>query len=202
MYFTKGITPAITATILIGAVLLIGISFMGFSITISNIQSSEIRLRNIVINELASAVIYVEYEDISGDIVNLYLGLIRMIPENTAYYLIIFKSTTSYRSLYELTPIDYVSGIRVSKNIPATLLAPASKIYVLDEFGNQVPLNLLGIDYLTAYQVDYTPLSTLIKIVVNKYDVGYPNYSYIVSILLTEINGEYYEVARITYVLR
>lgn len=201
MYFNKGISPAITTTILVSAVLLIGISFMTFSVTLSNIQSSEIRLKNIIISELANAVIYVEYEDIKGDEVTLYLGLIKTIPENTTYYLITFKSTKSYRSPYELLPID-ISDIKVSGKTPSILSVPTSNIYILDEFGNQVPLNVLGINYLTIYQVDYVPLSTLIKVVVNKNYVGYPNYSYIVSILLTEINGEYYEIARITYMLR
>ncbi len=207
MRLSDGISPVISTIVLLGAVLILGISFMTYSISLSNAQSSEIRLRNALADESAKVVIFIEKDDSTRENIILYLGLTKVIPEPAKYYLTLFKSNEygTFSGLIPLSPAEVSVSVKppdITAYRPPTGVS-AMKIYMTDATGNYVPLMGSGLNTLYVYEVLYepTPLNlTLIKINVGKALVT--GFKYIVPVLLMDYGDEYYEIARLYYLMR
>ncbi|MEM1982629.1 MAG: hypothetical protein QXZ10_02665 [Sulfolobales archaeon] len=198
MRLDKGISPVLSVTVLIGAVIILGMSFMAYSISLSNAQSSEVRIRNMVVDEAAKVVIYIEKEDTTQSTTTIYLGLTKVIPETSKYYLILFK-TNEYQSIYGLIPLSATIS-QIQQNIPPQPKT-SSQIYVVETAGNYVPLKVLGLPSIDTYMFWYIPPnSSLIKIEISNNELV--NFKYVVPIILVDFGNEYYEVARIYCILR
>ncbi|MEM4567000.1 MAG: hypothetical protein QXM48_01540 [Sulfolobales archaeon] len=198
----KGISPVISATILIATVIILGITFMTYATSLSNMQSSEARLRNMILDETAKVVMYFEKVSTTDNIIEIYLGLTKVIPEANTYYLILFK-TYDYGSVYDLSPLSVSNVSQILPQPPRNILPdtlPATKTYVVETTGNYVPLNILGYPSINAYPLMYKPQplnSSLIKIEIGKSDLT--GSRYVVPIILINFGDEYYEVARLYY---
>ncbi|MCX8186981.1 MAG: hypothetical protein N3G48_07765 [Sulfolobales archaeon] len=202
MKLNSGISPVISVTVLVGAVLVLGLTFMAYSISLSNVQSLEVRLRNILVDEAAKTVTYIEREERDKVNVTIYLGVTRVLPETALYYLTLFTSN-EYGTLYGLVPLRsadvevYVKppDINVVQQINQV---QALRTYVVESGGNYVPLSTLGLSTVNTYTIWYIPPnSTLIKLKIRITSIA--NYKYVIPILLIDFNGEYYEIARIYY---
>lgn len=199
----KGISPVISTTILIATAIILGIAFVTYSASLSNMQSSEARLRNMITDESAKVITYFEKVTITDNTIEIYLGLTKVIPESSTYYLTLFK-TNNYGSIYDLSPlnagnISQILPLPPRINISPTTLS-AAKTYITEATGNYVPLNALGHSLINAYPLRYEPRplnSSLIKIEISKSDLA--NFRYVVPIILINFGDEYYEVVKLYY---
>ncbi|MCX8185764.1 MAG: hypothetical protein N3G48_01485 [Sulfolobales archaeon] len=202
MKLDSGISPVISVTVLVGAVIILGLTFMAYSISLSNAQSSEVRLRNILVDEAAKTVIYIEKEERNNVNVTIYLGVTRVLPESARYRLTVFRAN-EYGTFYGLVPLS-ASDVEVYVKPPnINVVQPmnqtqALRTFLVESSGNYVPLSTLGLSTVNTYTIWYIPPnSTLIKLNIRITSIA--NFKYVVPVLLADFGSEYYEIARIYY---
>ncbi len=197
----KGISPVITSMILIGAVLVIGLSFMSYAILLTNIQRSEVVIRNILAEEASKVIMYLENDRRGDSNIVAYVGIAKLINEPSAYYLAVFKANQYELAAKKYTPIDanisiFNSSTPGGYGFQRAVGTPvsSSNVYTLSTSGDYMPL---GTELsLYVYEIPYTH-TTLIKIECSSNVVGVDNY--LVIMLLVRIDGDYYELLQLSY---
>jgi len=191
----KGISPVLTTTILVGAVLVIGISFMSYAVVLSNTQRVEVYIRSLVADEALNTLIYIEKDIVSDSTVSLYVGIVNILNKDTTYYITTFKTdryglqAKVYKPL--TTSMKYFNeGVFTDLN---RIIVDSSKAYIVSLSGDYIPLST-GTVEVYEYRYRHTGL---VSITINKELLGSDDY--IVVMLLTNVGGDYYELLQLSY---
>jgi len=191
----KGISPVLTTTILVGAVLVIGISFMSYAVVLSNTQRVEVYIRSLVTDEALNTLIYIEKDIVSDSTVSLYVGIVNILNKDTTYYITTFKTdryglqAKVYKPL--TTSMKYFNeGVFTDLN---RIIVDSSKAYIVSLSGDYIPLST-GTVEVYEYRYRHTGL---VSITINKELLGSDDY--IVVMLLTNVGGDYYELLQLSY---
>ncbi len=191
----KGISPVLTTTILVGAVLVIGISFMSYAVVLSNTQRVEVYIRSLVADEALNTLIYIEKDIVSDSTVSLYVGIVNILNKDTTYYITTFKTdryglqAKVYKPL--TTSMKYFNeGVFTDLN---RIIVDSSKAYIVSLSGDYIPL---GTGTVEVYEYRYRHTG-LVSITINKELLGSDDY--IVVMLLTNVGGDYYELLQLSY---
>ena len=191
----KGISPVLTTTILVGAVLVIGISFMSYAVVLSNTQRVEVYIRSLVADEALNTLIYIEKDIVSDSTVSLYVGIVNILNKDTTYYITTFKTdryglqAKVYKPL--TTSMKYFNeGVFTDLN---RIIVDSSKAYIVSLSGDYIPLST---DTVEVYEYRYRHTG-LVSITINKELLGSDDY--IVVMLLTNVGGDYYELLQLSY---
>jgi len=191
----KGISPVLTTTILVGAVLVIGISFMSYAVVLSNTQRVEVYIRSLVADEALNTLIYIEKDIVSDSTVSLYVGIVNILNKDTTYYITTFKTdryglqAKVYKPL--TTSMKYFNeGVFTDLN---RIIVDSSKVYIVSLSGDYIPLST---DTVEVYEYRYRHTG-LVSITINKELLGSDDY--IVVMLLTNVGGDYYELLQLSY---
>jgi len=194
----KGISPVLTTTILVGAVLVIGISFMSYAVVLSNTQRVEVYIRSLVADEALNTLIYIEKDIVSDSTVSLYVGIVNILNKDTTYYITTFKTdryglqAKVYKPL--TTSMKYFNeGVFTDLN---RIIVDSSKAYIVSLSGDYIPLST-GTVEVYEYRYRHTGL---VSITINKELLGSDDY--IVVMLLTNVGGDYYELLQLSYQVR
>lgn len=197
----KGISPVITSMILIGAVVVIGLSFMSYAVSLTNIQRSEIVIRNILADEASKVVMYLENDYRGSSDIVIYVGISKLINESSTYYLAVFKANQYELAARKYTSIDadvfiFNPSTPGSDKFQRVIGAPASpsNMYVLSTSGDYIPLGTEP--SLSVYEIPYIH-TTLIRIICPSNVVGVGNY--LVVMLLVRVDSDYYELLQLSY---
>jgi len=190
----RGISPVLTTMILVGAVLVIGVSFMSYVVMLSNSQRVEAYIRSLVADKALNTVMYLERVVDYGDKVSLYVGMVNILNESTTYYITTFKTdyyglqAKVYRSLE--TSVSYFNGSKFIGLSPTSV--DSGKVYVVSLSGDYVPLSI-GTVNIYGYMYRHTGL---INITLSKSSLGTDDY--VVIMLLVGVGDEYYELLQLS----
>ena len=190
----RGISPVLTTMILVGAVLVIGVSFMSYVVMLSNSQRVEAYIRSLVADKALNTVMYLERVVDYGDKVSLYVGMVNILNESTTYYITTFKTdyyglqAKVYRSLE--TSVSYFNGSKFIDLSPTSV--DSGKVYVVSLSGDYVPLSI-GTVNIYGYMYRHTGL---INVTLGKSSLGTDDY--VVIMLLVGVGDEYYELLQLS----
>lgn len=190
----RGISPVLTTMVLVGAVLVIGVSFMSYVVILSNNQRVEAYIRSLVADKALNTVMYLERVVDYGDRVSLYVGMVNILNESTTYYVTTFKTdyyglqAKVYRSLE--TSVSYFNGSKFIDLSPTPV--GLGKVYVVSLSGDYVPLSI-GTVNIYGYTYRHTGL---INITFSKSLLGTDDY--VVIMLLVGVGDEYYELLQLS----
>jgi hypothetical protein len=180
--------------ILVGTVLVIGVSFMSYVVILSNSQRVEAYIRSLVADKALNTVMYLERVVDYGDEVSLYVGMVNILNESTTYYITTFKTdyyglqAKVYRSL--TTSVSYFNGSKFTNLSPTPV--DSGKVYIVSLSGDYVPLSI-GTVNIYGYTYRHTGLInvTLSKSLLSTDD-------YVVIMLLVGVGDEYYELLQLS----
>lgn len=191
---SKGLSPVIASAILIGAVLIIGVSFMSYTISLADVQRYEIGVRSLLAEEASKVALFLERDVRLGANVTLYLGIAKVVDEPAPYYLAVLTA-----SRYELASKIYsaVTPLRVRSfngtafHIRTPVEVRPDAVYVISASGDYVPIMLRGI---RLYDVPYRQVN-LVEVTCSYAGLK----EYLVVMLLTSVGDEYYELLQLSY---
>jgi len=199
-----GVSPVITTMILVGAVMVIGIAFMSYTVSLSNIQGGEVKLRNILNEESMNVVAYVERDNSSDSLIDLYIGITKVIPEVSRYYIAIFTTDSYGIQAKTLTTLPLSSiNVGVLNYAVSQITTSTSNVFVITSFGDYIPLSFLrDYEYITLYEVEYQRPSTLIKVTIDRSQAGSSLKDYILIVIFQQVSNNYYEILQLPYRVR
>jgi len=190
----RGISPVLTTMVLVGAVLVIGVSFMSYVVILSNSQRVEAYIRSLVADKALNTVMYLERVVDYGDKVSLYVGMVNILNESTTYYITTFKTdyyglqAKVYRSL--TTSVSYFNGSKFIDLSPTSV--DSGKVYIVSLSGDYVPLSI-GTVNIYGYIYRHTGL---INVTFSKSSLDTDDY--VVIMLLVGVGDEYYELLQLS----
>ena len=194
----RGISPVLTTTVLVGAVLVVGISFMSYVVVLSNNQRVEAYIRSLTADKALNTVMYIEKVVGDSNTISLYVGVINILKETTVYGITTFK--TDYYGLQAKVYKPLTASLSYFNGSVFTSLTSksvdSSKVYIVSLSGDYVPLTINTID-IYEYTYRHTGLIniTLSKSLLNTND-------YVVIMLLATVGDEHYEILQLSYQVR
>jgi hypothetical protein len=180
--------------VLVGAVLVIGVSFMSYVVILSNSQRVEAYIRSLVADKALNTVMYLERVVDYGDRVSLYVGMVNILNESTTYYITTFKTdyyglqAKVYRSLE--ASVSYFNGSKFIDLSPTSV--DSGKVYIVSLSGDYVPLSI-GTVNIYGYTYRHTGL---INVTFSKSLLSTDDY--VVIMLLVGVGDEYYELLQLS----
>ncbi|MEM2021526.1 MAG: hypothetical protein QXP80_04815 [Zestosphaera sp.] len=183
----RGQSDLISAVVLVSAVLVMSVGFLGYVSALLSQRTAESDLNNLLQREAANTLIYREYEE--GEVI--YLGVIRIDGIKSVYhYLAVNKTYCSINGAISIG--HYIPGIE----------RPSSDIYILTSDGQYVPLSTFTPfrTLMTSVPLNILPhggSNELLEIDFSEATGSEPsNPNCLVVILFTQVGNNYYEVGR------
>ncbi len=183
----RGQSDLISVVILVSAVLVMSVGFLGYASALMSQRAAESDLNNLLQREAANTFMYKEHEE--GEVI--YLGVVRIDGVKSVYhYLAVNKTYCSINGA--ISTGHYLPGVE----------RPSSDIYVLTSDGQHVPLSTF-----TPFRTSMTsvPLNVLPhgggnELLTIDFSLATgsepPNSNCLVVILFTQVGNNYYEVSR------
>lgn len=136
---------------LVGLVLVLGVSLAGYFSTYVASVSSESSLKNAIQYEIANTVVYKEFD--SGTAV--WLGLIRIDGSSTTYYMLVINTSScvwqriSEENIVSNLLSNGLEGVRAGRSVDL------NSVYILDPDGNHIPIKTYyrGSSPITIYEI-------------------------------------------------
>jgi len=190
----KAQSEIITVTLLLGVVLVIGVSLASYVNTNLSLLTAENDVRNFIQNEISKTVAYKELDTGS----TLWVGILRIDGSKTTYYILVLNVSHCYLSNVGVD--DIINPDKISSGtsgVPVGLHFNPNKIYVLDEVGTYVPLKR----FLSSSYTGYVPLAEVVydggkipKLVGVEYG---RSAGCLIALVFISVNNELYEVGRL-----